>query len=207
MADAQRKCRSRAIAPSTWPSSNACGNVVLTETVQGFWDSRNGPIFARLGGYFETVDSWQARHRRARSHPRRHRRARPRRGARRDARSTWTSPTRDSARAGAARRPPDPSPVSPLSFQPQRRQTDDQQTLRPQDPRGLRPRGRRARRLRPRAGPDQAQVGPRLRDLGALPQVLGVGRRRDQEAHQRQVRASRCSRRPAWARSRTSTRA
>lgn len=38
----------------------ACGNVVLTETVQGFWDSRRGPLFTRLGGYFETVDSWRA---------------------------------------------------------------------------------------------------------------------------------------------------
>ena len=37
----------------------ACGNQVLTETVQGFWDSRRGPIFTRLGGYFETVSSWR----------------------------------------------------------------------------------------------------------------------------------------------------
>ncbi|MFT3718909.1 FadR/GntR family transcriptional regulator [Pseudorhodoferax sp.] len=37
----------------------ACGNQVLTETVQGFWDSRRGPIFTRLGGYFETVASWR----------------------------------------------------------------------------------------------------------------------------------------------------
>jgi DNA-binding GntR family transcriptional regulator len=33
---------------------------VLLETVQGFWDSRRGPLFERLGGYFETVDSWRA---------------------------------------------------------------------------------------------------------------------------------------------------
>lgn len=39
---------------------DACGNVVLSETVQGFWDSRNGPIFTRLGGYFETVKSWRS---------------------------------------------------------------------------------------------------------------------------------------------------
>jgi DNA-binding FadR family transcriptional regulator len=39
---------------------DACGNAVLSETVQGFWDSRRGPIFSRLGGYFETVDSWRA---------------------------------------------------------------------------------------------------------------------------------------------------
>ena len=37
----------------------ACGNAVLSETVQGFWDSRRGPIFTRLGGYFETVASWR----------------------------------------------------------------------------------------------------------------------------------------------------
>ena len=38
----------------------ACGNTVLIETVQRFWDSRRGPLFKRLGGYFETVDSWRA---------------------------------------------------------------------------------------------------------------------------------------------------
>ena len=38
----------------------ACGNVVLTETVQTFWDSRRGPLFMRLGGYFETLNSWHA---------------------------------------------------------------------------------------------------------------------------------------------------
>jgi DNA-binding FadR family transcriptional regulator len=38
----------------------ACGNVVLTETVQRFWDSRRGPLFERLTGYFETFDSWRA---------------------------------------------------------------------------------------------------------------------------------------------------
>ena len=38
----------------------SCGNVVLIETVQRFWDSRRGPLFERLGGYFETVQSWRA---------------------------------------------------------------------------------------------------------------------------------------------------
>lgn len=38
----------------------SCGNVVLTETVQTFWNSRCGPLFARLGGYFETPKSWEA---------------------------------------------------------------------------------------------------------------------------------------------------
>ena len=40
--------------------ATACGNVVLAETVQGFWDSRRGPIFTRLGGHFETLPSWRA---------------------------------------------------------------------------------------------------------------------------------------------------
>ena len=38
----------------------ACGNAVLSETVQGFWDSRRGPLFMRLGGHFETLKSWQS---------------------------------------------------------------------------------------------------------------------------------------------------
>jgi DNA-binding FadR family transcriptional regulator len=38
----------------------ACGNTVLIETVQGFWDSRRGPLFERLGNYFETMSSWQS---------------------------------------------------------------------------------------------------------------------------------------------------
>jgi len=38
----------------------ACGNAVLSETVQGFWDSRHRPISSRLGGHFETVRSWRA---------------------------------------------------------------------------------------------------------------------------------------------------
>jgi DNA-binding FadR family transcriptional regulator len=39
---------------------SACGNAVLIETVQTYWDSRRGPIFTRLGGHFETVKSWRA---------------------------------------------------------------------------------------------------------------------------------------------------
>ncbi|SFQ25586.1 transcriptional regulator, GntR family [Variovorax sp. 770b2] len=39
---------------------SASGNVVLVETVQNFWDSRKGPIFTRLGGYFENVSSWRS---------------------------------------------------------------------------------------------------------------------------------------------------
>ncbi|MEO6294155.1 MAG: FadR/GntR family transcriptional regulator [Burkholderiaceae bacterium] len=38
----------------------ASGNEVLIDTVQSFWDSRRGPIFERLVGYFETLQSWQA---------------------------------------------------------------------------------------------------------------------------------------------------
>jgi DNA-binding GntR family transcriptional regulator len=33
--------------------------VVLLETVQTFWDARRGPLFERLGDYFETVPSWR----------------------------------------------------------------------------------------------------------------------------------------------------
>ena len=38
----------------------ACSNVVLIETVQSFWDSRRGPLFTRLGDYFENPKSWRA---------------------------------------------------------------------------------------------------------------------------------------------------
>lgn len=38
----------------------ACGNVVLPETVQSFLDSRRVPLFMRLGGYFETAGAWRA---------------------------------------------------------------------------------------------------------------------------------------------------
>jgi len=39
---------------------HACGNTVLMETVQSFWDSRRSPLFVRLGDYFETPKSWQS---------------------------------------------------------------------------------------------------------------------------------------------------
>ncbi|MDP3619249.1 MAG: FadR/GntR family transcriptional regulator [Ramlibacter sp.] len=39
--------------------AQACGNVVLLETVQTFWDARNGPLFERLGDYFESAPSWR----------------------------------------------------------------------------------------------------------------------------------------------------
>ncbi|MEO5697233.1 MAG: FadR/GntR family transcriptional regulator [Burkholderiaceae bacterium] len=37
----------------------SCDNVVLVETVQGFWDSRKGVISMRLGGHFETARVWR----------------------------------------------------------------------------------------------------------------------------------------------------
>jgi DNA-binding FadR family transcriptional regulator len=40
--------------------AKACGNSVLLDTVQRFWVARNGPLFARLGDYFEHPASWQA---------------------------------------------------------------------------------------------------------------------------------------------------
>jgi len=39
--------------------AQSCDNVVLLETVQTFWDARHGPLFERLGDYFETVPSWR----------------------------------------------------------------------------------------------------------------------------------------------------
>ena len=40
--------------------TDACGNAVLSETVQAYWNSRRGPIFTRLGGHFESDASWRA---------------------------------------------------------------------------------------------------------------------------------------------------
>jgi DNA-binding FadR family transcriptional regulator len=40
--------------------ANACANTVLIETVQRYWDARHGEMFTKLGGYFETDQSWQA---------------------------------------------------------------------------------------------------------------------------------------------------
>lgn len=39
--------------------AQACDNVVLLETVQTFWDARRGPLFERLGDYFETAPAWR----------------------------------------------------------------------------------------------------------------------------------------------------
>lgn len=38
----------------------ACGNSVLMDTVQGYWEARHSPMFERLGNYFETPQSWRA---------------------------------------------------------------------------------------------------------------------------------------------------
>jgi len=40
--------------------AQACGNSVLLDTVQRYWLARNGPLFSRLGDYFEHPASWQA---------------------------------------------------------------------------------------------------------------------------------------------------
>ena len=39
--------------------AQACENAVLLETVQTFWKARSGPLFERLGDYFESVPSWR----------------------------------------------------------------------------------------------------------------------------------------------------
>jgi DNA-binding FadR family transcriptional regulator len=40
--------------------ARACGNTVLSEMVQSFSEARDGPVFTRLGGYFETLATWRA---------------------------------------------------------------------------------------------------------------------------------------------------
>jgi DNA-binding FadR family transcriptional regulator len=40
--------------------AQACGNSVLLDTVQRYWQARNSPLFERLGDYFEHPASWQA---------------------------------------------------------------------------------------------------------------------------------------------------
>lgn len=38
----------------------ACGNEVLRDTVQRYWEARHAPLFERLGDYFEDTASWNA---------------------------------------------------------------------------------------------------------------------------------------------------
>ena len=40
--------------------AQACGSSVLLDTVQRFWQARNGPLFERLSDYFENSPAWQA---------------------------------------------------------------------------------------------------------------------------------------------------
>jgi len=40
--------------------AQACGNEVLADTVRSYWNARHGPIFSRLGDYFENPASWSA---------------------------------------------------------------------------------------------------------------------------------------------------
>ncbi|HEX2544523.1 MAG TPA: FadR/GntR family transcriptional regulator [Ramlibacter sp.] len=40
--------------------AQACGNEVLSDTVRSYWSARHGPLFARLGDYFENPASWSA---------------------------------------------------------------------------------------------------------------------------------------------------
>lgn len=40
--------------------AQACGNEVLSDTVRSYWGARQGPIFSRLGDYFENPASWSA---------------------------------------------------------------------------------------------------------------------------------------------------
>jgi DNA-binding FadR family transcriptional regulator len=40
--------------------AQACGNEVLADTVRSYWSARHGPIFSRLGEYFENPAAWSA---------------------------------------------------------------------------------------------------------------------------------------------------
>lgn len=40
--------------------AQACGNSVLLDTVQRYWQARDGQLFERLGDYFENPASWQS---------------------------------------------------------------------------------------------------------------------------------------------------
>lgn len=39
--------------------AHASGNGVLLDTLQRYWHARHGPLFERLGDYFESPESWQ----------------------------------------------------------------------------------------------------------------------------------------------------
>ncbi|HEX7892087.1 MAG TPA: FadR/GntR family transcriptional regulator [Ramlibacter sp.] len=40
--------------------AQGCGNEVLADTVRSYWSARHGPLFTRLGDYFENPASWSA---------------------------------------------------------------------------------------------------------------------------------------------------
>jgi DNA-binding FadR family transcriptional regulator len=40
--------------------AQACGNDVLADTVRSYWSARHGPLFVRLGDWFENPASWTA---------------------------------------------------------------------------------------------------------------------------------------------------
>jgi DNA-binding GntR family transcriptional regulator len=40
--------------------ANACVNSVLQDTLKGYLQARTGPLFERLGDYFESPASWVA---------------------------------------------------------------------------------------------------------------------------------------------------
>lgn len=40
--------------------AQACGNEVLGDTVRNYWGARHGPLFERLGDWFENPASWSA---------------------------------------------------------------------------------------------------------------------------------------------------
>ena len=60
-----REDTERGIAPTAGDRAfhtaiaQAAGNAVLVDTVRTFWDARRGPLFERLGDYFENVPSWR----------------------------------------------------------------------------------------------------------------------------------------------------
>ena len=39
--------------------ARASGSGVLLDTLQRYWHARHGPLFERLGDYFEGPESWQ----------------------------------------------------------------------------------------------------------------------------------------------------
>ena len=60
-----REDTARGMAPTTadrafhMAIAEAAGNAVLLDTVKTFWNARRGPLFERLGDWFENVPSWR----------------------------------------------------------------------------------------------------------------------------------------------------